>query len=260
MPDNPNKPYDMRDVVRLIVDDGEFFEVHEHHAKNIICGFARLDGFAVGVVGNQPAQLAGVLDIDASAKARALRAHLRRLQHPADHLRRRARASCPGPSQEWGGIIRHGAKLLYAFTEATVPKLTVITRKAYGGAYDVMASKHLLADFNFAWPTSEVAVMGPEGAVNIIYRREIAGSPTPEERRDEADGGLQGALREPLHRRRARLHRRRDRPPRDAPEADHGAAHAADQARTGPEAQAREHPAREPTGVRAMPNRARTSS
>jgi propionyl-CoA carboxylase beta chain len=182
VPDNPNKPYDMRDVVRLIVDDGEFFEVHEHYARNIICGFARLDGFSIGVVGNQPAQLAGVLDIDASAKgARFVRTcdafniPLLTLVDVPGFL--------PGTSQEWGGIIRHGAKLLYAFTEATVPKLTVITRKAYGGAYDVMASKHMLADFNFTWPTSEVAVMGPEGAVNIIYRRDIAGSPTPQERR-----------------------------------------------------------------------------
>ena len=115
-----------------------------------------------------------MLDIDASVQGRALRAHLRRLQHPDHHLLRRARASCPGTSQEWGGIIRHGAKLLYAYTEATVPKITVVTRKAYGGAYDVMASKHMLADFNFAWPTAEVAVMGPEGAVNIIYRKDLA--------------------------------------------------------------------------------------
>jgi len=149
----------------------------------------------------------------------------------------------PGTSQEWGGIIRHGAKLLYAFTEATVPKLTVITRKAYGGAYDVMASKHMLADFNFAWPTSEVAVMGPEGAVNIIYRRDIAGSPTPQERREKLMEGLQGALRQPLHGGRARLHRRRDRPARDASEADRRAAHAAEQARTRAQAQARQHPA-----------------
>src|SRR2546425_973128 len=182
VPDNPNKPYDMRDAVRLIVDDGEFFEVHEHYAKNIICGFARLDGFSIGVVGNQPAQLAGVLDIDASSKAarfvRTCDAFNIPLLTFVD-----VPGFLPGTSQEWGGIIRHGAKLLYAFTEATVPKITVITRKAYGGAYDVMASKHMLADFNFAWPTAEVAVMGPEGAVNIIYRRDIAGSPTPEERR-----------------------------------------------------------------------------
>src|SRR5213596_844076 len=182
VPDNPNKPYDMRNVVRLIVDDGEFFEVHEHHAKNIICGFARLDGYAIGVVGNQPQHIAGVLDIDASAKAA-------RFVRTCDAFNIPLLTFCdvpgflPGTDQEWGGIIRHGAKLLYAFTEATVPKITIITRKAYGGAYDVMASKHLLADFNFAWPTSEVAVMGPEGAVNIIYRRDIARSPTPEERR-----------------------------------------------------------------------------
>src|SRR4051794_18588413 len=184
VPDNPNKPYDMRDVVRLIVDEGEFFEVHEHYALNIICGFARLDGFSIGVVGNQPSQLAGVLDIDASAKAarfvRTCDAFNIPLLTFVD-----VPGFLPGTSQEWGGIIRHGAKLLYAFSEATVPKLTVITRKAYGGAYDVMASKHLLADFNFAWPTAEVAVMGPEGAVNIIYRRDLAGSPTPEERRSK---------------------------------------------------------------------------
>jgi len=182
VPDNPTKPYDMRNVVRRIVDDGEFFEVHEHHAKNIICGFSRLNGYAVGVVGNQPAQLAGVLDIDASAKAA-------RFVRTCDAFNIPILTLCdvpgflPGTAQEWGGIIRHGAKLLYAFAEATVPKITVITRKAYGGAYDVMASKHLLADFNFAWPTAEVAVMGPEGAVNIIYRRDISSSPTPDERR-----------------------------------------------------------------------------
>ena len=182
VPDSPNKPYDMRDVVRLIVDDGEFLEVHEHYARNIICGFSRLNGYAVGIVGNQPNQLAGVLDIDSSTKAgrfvRTCDAFNIPLLTFVD-----VPGFLPGTSQEWGGIIRHGAKLLYAFTEATVPKLTVITRKAYGGAYDVMASKHMLADFNFAWPTSEVAVMGPEGAVNIIYRRDIAGSPTPDERR-----------------------------------------------------------------------------
>jgi propionyl-CoA carboxylase beta chain len=182
VPDDPSKPYDIRDVVRLVVDDGEFLEVHEHYATNIVCGFARLDGFAVGVVGNQPRQLAGVLDIDSSVKAA-------RFVRTCDAFNVPLITFCdvpgflPGTSQEWGGIIRHGAKLLYAYTEATVPKITVITRKAYGGAYDVMASKHMLADFNFAWPTAEVAVMGPEGAVNIIYRRDIAASPTPDERR-----------------------------------------------------------------------------
>src|SRR5918995_320043 len=182
VPDSPNKPYDMRDVVRLCVDDGEFLEVQEHFAVNIICGFARLNGWTVGVVGNQPRSMAGVLDIDASVKgARFVRtcdAYNIPLLTLVD-----VPGFLPGTTQEWGGIIRHGAKLLYAYTEATVPKITLITRKAYGGAYDVMASKHMLADFNFAWPSAEIAVMGPEGAVNIIHRRDIAGSPTPEERR-----------------------------------------------------------------------------
>jgi propionyl-CoA carboxylase beta chain len=185
VPDNPNKPYDMRDVVKLIFDsDADFFEVHEHYATNIICGFTRLNGYAVGVVGNQPKSLAGVLDIDASVKAA-------RFVRTCDAYNIPIVTFCdvpgflPGTTQEWGGIIRHGAKLLYAYTEATVPKITVITRKAYGGAYDVMASKHMLADFNFAWPTAEVAVMGPEGAVNIIYRKDLASSPTPEERRQK---------------------------------------------------------------------------
>jgi propionyl-CoA carboxylase beta chain len=184
VPDNPNKPYDMREVVRLIVDDGEFFEVHEHFAPNFICGFSRLDGYAVGVVGNQPAQIAGVLDINASEKGA-------RFVRTCDAFNIPVITFCdvpgflPGTAQEWGGIIRHGAKLLYAFAEATVPKITVITRKSYGGAYDVMSSKHLGADFNFAWPTSEVAVMGPEGAVNIIYRRDLARSPTPDTRRQK---------------------------------------------------------------------------
>jgi propionyl-CoA carboxylase beta chain len=183
VPDSPNKPYDMRDAIRGIVDDGEFLEVQEHFAQNIVCGFARLDGWTAGVVGNQPRALAGVLDIDASCKAarfvRTCDAFNIPLLTFVD-----VPGFLPGTTQEWGGIIRHGAKLLYAYTEATVPKVTVITRKAYGGAYDVMASKHMLADFNFAWPTAEIAVMGPEGAVNIIHRRDIAGSPTPDERRE----------------------------------------------------------------------------
>ena len=149
----------------------------------------------------------------------------------------------PGTSQEWNGIIRHGAKLLYAFTEATVPKLTVVTRKAYGGAYDVMNSKHMLADFNFAWPTAEVAVMGPEGAVNIIYRKDIATLADARRAPPEADRRLQGPLRQPLLGGRARLHRRRDRAAPDAAEADPRAAHAADQAGRAAEAQARQHPA-----------------
>ena len=184
VPDDPSKPYDMREVIARVVDDEEFLEVHEHFAKNIVCGFSRLDGFPIGVVGNQPAHLAGVLDIEAAEKAArfvrtcdAFNVPLLTFTDVPGFL--------PGTDQEWNGIIRHGAKLLYAFTEATVPKLTVVTRKAYGGAYDVMNSKHMLADYNVAWPTAEVAVMGPEGAVNIIYRKDISSSPTPDQRRQK---------------------------------------------------------------------------
>jgi propionyl-CoA carboxylase beta chain len=184
VPDDPSKPYDMRDVISLIVDDGDFFEVHQHYAQNIVVGLARLDGYPVGIVGNQPRHLAGVLDIDSSVKGARFVRFCDAFNIPLITFTD-VPGFLPGTSQEWGGIIRHGAKLLYAFTEATVPKLTVVTRKAYGGAYDVMASKHMLADFNFAWPTSEVAVMGPEGAVNIIFRRDIQTSPTPDERRDK---------------------------------------------------------------------------
>jgi propionyl-CoA carboxylase beta chain len=179
VPDNANKPYDMRDVIRHIVDDGEFFEVHEHYARNIVCGFSRLDGQSVGVVGNQPNQLAGVLDIDSSEKAA-------RFIRTCDAFNIPIITFCdvpgflPGTAQEFGGIIRHGAKLLYAYAEATVPKITVITRKAYGGAYCVMGSKHLRTDVNLAWPSAEIAVMGPEGAVNIVYRRELTGASDPE--------------------------------------------------------------------------------
>jgi propionyl-CoA carboxylase beta chain len=184
VPADPQRPYDMRDVVAHIVDDGDFFEVHKHYAENLIVGFSRLDGYPIGVVGNQPRALAGVLDIDSSVKGA-------RFVRFCDAFNIPLLTFCdvpgflPGTNQEWGGIIRHGAKLLYAFTEATVPKLTVVTRKAYGGAYDVMSSKHMLADFNFAWPTAEVAVMGPEGAVNIIFRRDLEKSPTPDERREK---------------------------------------------------------------------------
>jgi acetyl-CoA carboxylase carboxyltransferase component len=176
IPDSPNKPYDMHDVIRRVIDDGEFFEVQEHFAENIVCGFARLGGHAVGIVGNQPRALAGVLDIDASNKAARFVRTCDAFNVPLVTFVD-VPGFLPGTAQEWGGIIRHGAKLLYAFAEATVPKLTVITRKAYGGAYDVMSSKHIRADFNFAWPSAEVAVMGPEGAVNIIYRDR-----SPEER------------------------------------------------------------------------------
>jgi acetyl-CoA carboxylase carboxyltransferase component len=184
IPDNPNKPYDMHDVVRRVVDDGEFLEVHELWAENLICGFARLGGHPVGVVGNQPRSLAGVLDIDSSVKAARFVRFCDGFNIPLVTFVD-VPGFLPGTQQEWGGIIRHGAKLLYAFAEATVPKLTVITRKAYGGAYDVMSSKHIRADFNFAWPTAEVAVMGPEGAVNIIFRKELEDADDPDKRREE---------------------------------------------------------------------------
>ncbi len=184
IPDNANKPYDMHEVIRRVIDDGEFLEVHERWATNIVTGFARLGGHAVGVVGNQPSSLAGVLDIDASNKAARFVRTCDAFNIPLVTFVD-VPGFLPGTEQEWGGIIRHGAKLLYAFAEATVPKLTVITRKAYGGAYDVMSSKHIRADFNFAWPTAEVAVMGPDGAVNIVFRRELEEADDPAARRAE---------------------------------------------------------------------------
>src|SRR5213593_4404656 len=184
VPDNPNKPYDIKTAITRVVDDGEFLEIHEHWAENIVCGFARLGGRSVGVVGNQPRSLAGVLDIDSSAKAARFIRTCDAFNVPLVTFVD-VPGFLPGTAQEWGGIIRHGAKLLYAYSEATVPKLAVITRKAYGGAYDVMSSKHIRADFNFAWPTAEIAVMGPEGAVNIVFRDEIGEAGDPEERRAE---------------------------------------------------------------------------
>jgi propionyl-CoA carboxylase beta chain len=179
VPAASNQPYDMKDVIRRVVDDGRFFEVQERWARNLVVGFARLDGRSVGVVANQPAHLAGCLDIDSSIKGArfvrfcdAFNIPLLTFEDVPGFL--------PGTAQEFGGIIRHGAKLLYAYAEATVPKITVITRKAYGGAYCVMGSKHLRCDVNLAWPTAEIAVMGAEGAVNIVYRREIAADPDPE--------------------------------------------------------------------------------
>src|SRR5436189_1492596 len=184
VPDNPQKPYDMHEVIRRVLDDGEFLEVHERFATNIVCGFARLGGHSIGVVGNQPSALAGVLDIDASNKAARFVRTCDAFNIPLVTFVD-VPGFLPGTAQEWGGIIRHGAKLLYAFAEATVPKLTVITRKAYGGAYDVMSSKHIRADFNLAWPTAEVAVMGPEGAVNIVFRRELEEAADGDARRAE---------------------------------------------------------------------------
>jgi propionyl-CoA carboxylase beta chain len=184
VPDDPHKPYDIKDVAERVVDGGEFLEIHEHWAENIVCGFARLGGHAVGVVGNQPRSLAGVLDIDSSSKAARFVRTCDAFNVPLVTFVD-VPGFLPGTAQEWGGIIRHGAKLLYAYAEATVPKLAVITRKAYGGAYDVMSSKHIRADFNFAWPTAEVAVMGPEGAVNIVFRRELEQAEDPDARRAE---------------------------------------------------------------------------
>ena len=178
VPDTANKPYDMHDVIRRVVDDGEFYEVHRDFAGNIICGFAHLGGHSVGIVANQPAVLAGVLDINASLKGARFIRFCDAFNVPLVTFED-VPGFLPGVAQEHHGIIKHGAKLLYAYAEATVPKLTVITRKAYGGAYDVMSSKHIRGDFNVAWPTAEIAVMGPRGAVEILFKKEIAESDDP---------------------------------------------------------------------------------
>ena len=173
VPESSNQPYDIRDIIHPVVDNGYFFEVQEHFAANIVIGFARLGGYSVGIVANQPAVLAGVLDIDASVKAARFVRFCDCFNIPLITFED-VPGFLPGVNQEHFGIIRHGAKLLFAFAEATVPKITVITRKAYGGAYCVMASKHIRTDINFAYPTAEIAVMGAEGAVGVLYRREIA--------------------------------------------------------------------------------------
>jgi propionyl-CoA carboxylase beta chain len=176
VPDDPLKHYDIKDAIHAIADGGEFFEVHEHFAKNLVVGFARLDGRPAGIVANQPAFLAGVLDINASVKGARFVRFCDAFNIPLITFED-VPGFLPGTQQEFGGIIKHGAKLLFAFAEATVPKITVITRKAYGGAYCVMSSKHIRTDLNFAWPTAEIAVMGPEGAVGIVYKREIDRAP-----------------------------------------------------------------------------------
>jgi propionyl-CoA carboxylase beta chain len=178
VPESPNQPYDMLDVIHGVVDERYFLEVHQHFAKNLLVGFARLDGRPVGIVANQPAVLAGTLDIDASVKGARFVRFCDAFNIPLVTFED-VPGFLPGTVQEYGGIIRHGAKLLFAFAEATVPKITVITRKAYGGAYCVMSSKHIRTDFNYAWPTAEIAVMGPEGAVNILYKRELDAAPDP---------------------------------------------------------------------------------
>jgi propionyl-CoA carboxylase beta chain len=216
VPREPTKPYDMKRLVRAVVDDGRFLEVHEHFAPNIVVAFARFEGRSCGIVANQPAHLAGCLDIDASVKAARFVRFCDAFNLPLVTFED-VPGFLPGTGQEYGGIIRHGAKLLYAFAEATVPKVTVITRKAYGGAYCVMASKHIRTDFNYAWPTAEIAVMGPEGAVNVLYRRELAAADDPEAARRQkvaefrekfanphvaADRGFVDEILEPRHTRR----------------------------------------------------------
>jgi propionyl-CoA carboxylase beta chain len=184
VPPSANQPYDMHDLIRSIADDGGFLEVHEHYAKNIVVGFARLGGRPVGIVANQPAHLAGTLDINASVKGARFVRFCDCFNIPLVTFED-VPGFLPGTVQEYGGIIRHGAKLLYAYAEATVPKMTVITRKAYGGAYCVMSSKHIRTDVNFAWPSAEIAVMGAEGAVNILYKREIDKAADPAAMRAE---------------------------------------------------------------------------
>ena len=184
VPDNPNRPYDMKEIIRRIVDDGQFLEVHEQWARNVMVCFARLGGRTIGIVAQQPAVLAGVLDVDASQKAARFVRFCDCFNIPLVVLED-VPGFMPGLNQEHGGIIRHGAKLLYAFSEATVPKLTVIVRKAYGGAYCVMNPRHIGADLVLAWPSAEIAVMGPEGAVNVIFRREIAAAEDPVAKRND---------------------------------------------------------------------------
>jgi propionyl-CoA carboxylase beta chain len=196
VPDDPKTPYDMHEVIRRVVDHGEFLEVHKDFGRNILVGFARLGGSSVGLVANQPAVLAGVLDIDASVKAGRFVRFCDAFNIPLVTFED-VPGFMPGVAQEHGGIIRQGAKLLYAYCEATVPKLTVITRKAYGGAYDVMSSKHIRGDLNLAWPTAEIAVMGPKGAVEVLYRREIAASEDPEARTAELEADFREKFANP---------------------------------------------------------------
>ena len=240
IPDEPTKPYDMRDVIARVVDDGEFLEVHQLWAENIVCGFARLGGHPVGIVGNNPKALAGTLDIDSSVKAARFVRTCDAFNIPLVTFVD-VPGLPPGTAQEWGGIIRHGAKLLYAYCEATVPKIALITRKAYGGAYDVMSSKHIRADFNFAWPTAEVAVMGPGGRGQHRLPQGARGGGRPRGPPRRADRRLQGAVRQPVHGRRARLRRRRHRAAAHARRALRRGRDRPDEAREAAAAQARQH-------------------
>jgi propionyl-CoA carboxylase beta chain len=196
IPEDPGKPYDIKTVIRLIFDQGQFYEIHEQFAQNIVVGFARLGGHSVGVVANQPAVFAGVLDIKASEKAARFVRFCDAFNIPIITFED-VPGFMPGTEQEHGGIIRAGAKLLYAYCEATVPKLTVITRKAYGGAYDVMSSKHIRGDLNFAWPGAEIAVMGADGAVSVIFRKEIAEAADPVKRKAELVANYQEKFANP---------------------------------------------------------------
>ncbi len=241
----------MKKVIADIVDDGEFFEVFPLWAMNIVCGYARVDGHVVGIVGNQPQVLAGCLDIDASEKAARFVRTCDAFNIPLVTFVD-VPGFLPGTDQEYGGIIRHGAKLLYAYCEATVPRVQIITRKGYGGAYVVMNSKSIGADIAFAWPSAEVAVMGADGAVNIIHRKEIESAPDAEARRAELKARVRRPLPQPVPGRRARLCRRRDRPARHAPHVGAFARHAPHQARAAAVAQAREHAAVTPEEVAAV--------
>ena len=207
VPVNPNQPYDMKILIDSILDGAEFMEVQSHFARNLIVGFGRLGGGTIGLIANQPAVLAGVLDKDASVKGARFVRFCDAFNIPLVCLVD-VPGFMPGPEQEHGGIIRHGAKLLYAFVEATVPRITVVVRKAYGGAYVVMNSKHIGADINYAWPSAEIAVLGPRGAAEVIYRREIEGSEDPAAHPPGAGAALPKDLREPFPRRETRLYRR----------------------------------------------------
>ena len=208
----------MKELIHKVVDEGDFFEIQESFARNIVIGFGRIEGRTIGVVANQPMVLAGVLDSDASRKAARFVRFCDCFTIPIVTFVD-VPGFLPGTAQEYGGLIKHGAKLLFAFAEATVPKVTVITRKAYGGAYDVMASKHIRGDVNYAWPTAEIAVMGAKGAVEILYRAELSRS-----REDRpAHQGVRGSLRQSIRRRRARLHRRGDHAAFDRASASPGA-------------------------------------
>ena len=239
VPADGNRPYDMRKVIEEIVDDGEYMEVHERWATNVICALARLDGQVVGIVANQPQSLAGVLDIEASEKAARFVQMCDAFNIPLVTLVD-VPGFLPGVDQEHGGIIRHGAKLLYAYCNATVPRIPLILRKAYGGAYIVMDSRSIGADLSFAWPTNEIAVMGAEGAANVIFRRQIAAADDPEAKRVQMVKRVQGRADAPLLRGRARPGRRRHRPGRDPHGARQLAADAPQQARRPAAAQARQ--------------------